>query len=77
MAEELLSKEVLGREDLIRILGKRPFEDNQEFSKYFDGPGGKSAPPPPPSEPGPPEGNSPEAPGGAVAVRREDMGLFR
>lgn len=77
VAEELLSKEVLGREDLIRILGKRPFEDNQEFSKYFDGPGGKSAPPPPPSEPGPPEGNSPEAPGGAVAVRREDMGLFR
>ena len=78
VAEELLSKEVLGREDLIRILGKRPFEDNQEFSKYFDGPGaGKSAPPPPPTEPGPPEGNSPEAPGGAVAARREDMGLFR
>ena len=77
VAEELLSKEGLGREDMIRILGKRPFEDNQEFSKYFDGPAGKSAPPPPPTEPGPPEGNSPEAPGGAVAVRRGDMGLFR
>ncbi len=72
VAEELLSKEVLGREDLIRILGKRPFEDNQEFSKYFDGQAGKSAPPPPPTEPGPPE-----APEGAVAVRRGDMGLFR
>ena len=73
VAEELLSKEVLGREDLIRILGKRPFEDNQEFSKYFDGPGaGKSAPPPPPTEPGPPEGA-----GGAVALRREDMDFFR
>ena len=54
VAEELLAKEVLGRDDLIRILGKRPFEDNKEFSKYFDGTGGpiggKSAPPPPPSE---------------------------
>ena len=51
VAEELLSKEVLGREDLIRILGKRPFEENKEFSKYFDRPSeaGKSAPPPPPA----------------------------
>lgn len=52
VAEELLAKEVLGRDDLIRILGKRPFEDNKEFAKYFDGTGGplggKSAPPPPP-----------------------------
>ena len=54
MAEELLAKEVLGRDDLIRILGKRPFEDNKEFAKYFGGTGGplggKSAPPPPPNE---------------------------
>lgn len=51
VAEELLRLEVLGREDLIRLLGKRPFEENKEFSKYFDGTGGgKSAPPPPPSE---------------------------
>lgn len=50
VAEELLAKEVLGREDLIRILGKRPFEENKEFQKYFDGPGTKSAPPPPPTE---------------------------
>lgn len=54
VAEELLAKEVLGRDDLVRLLGKRPFEDNKEFAKYFDGTGGplggKSAPPPPPSE---------------------------
>ncbi|KAL9119367.1 MAG: hypothetical protein Q9187_004078 [Circinaria calcarea] len=50
VAEELLTKEVLGRDDLIRILGKRPFEDNKEFSKYFQG--GKSAPPPPPGAAG-------------------------
>lgn len=54
VAEELLAKEVLGRDDLIRILGKRPFEDNKEFAKYFDGTGGpiggKSAPPPPSNE---------------------------
>lgn len=50
VAEELLRLEVLGREDLIRLLGKRPFEENKEFSKYFDGTSGKSAPPPPPSE---------------------------
>lgn len=62
VAEELLRKEVLGRDDLVRLLGRRPFEDNKEFSKYFDG--GKSAPPPPPTELPTPEG-----PGGAVAVR--------
>lgn len=50
VAEELLKKEALGREDLIRILGKRPFEDNKEFNRYFSGEGSKSAPPPPPTE---------------------------
>ena len=59
VAEELLSKEVLGRDDLIRILGKRPFEDNKEFHKYFgaDRPGapppiGGGPPLPPPVIPG-------------------------
>lgn len=51
VAEELLKLEVLTREDLIRLLGQRPFEENKEFAKYFDGTGGgKSAPPPPPTE---------------------------
>ncbi|KAL8650486.1 MAG: hypothetical protein Q9210_003791 [Variospora velana] len=51
VAEELLSKEVLVRDDLVRILGKRPFEDNKEFAKYFGGEGGKSAPDVPPDVP--------------------------
>lgn len=51
VAEELLSKEVLVRDDLVRILGKRPFGDNKEFTKYFGGEGGKSAPDVPPDVP--------------------------
>lgn len=44
VAEELLKKEVLTRDDLVRLLGKRPFPDSKEFAKYFSGEGGKSAP---------------------------------
>ena len=51
VAEELLKKEMLDREDMVRLLGKRPFADNKEFEKYYGG--GKSAPPPPPVEPPP------------------------
>jgi len=53
IAEELLKKEVLVRDDMIRILGKRPFDDREEFNKYFGGDtskGPNSAPPPPPGE---------------------------
>lgn len=55
VAEELLKLEVLTRDDMVRLLGKRPFGDNKEFEKYFGGGlmGGapeKSAPPPPPTE---------------------------
>jgi AFG3 family protein len=57
VAEELLRKEVLTRDDMVRLLGKRPFEDHHEFEKYFSGE--KSAPPPFPSEI---EGQVPEAP---------------
>ncbi|KAL9621427.1 MAG: hypothetical protein Q9204_008121 [Flavoplaca sp. TL-2023a] len=53
VAEELLSKEVLVRDDLVRILGKRPFGDNKEFEKYFGGEGGKGAPDIPPGVPPP------------------------
>ena len=51
VAEELLSKEMIVRDDLVRILGKRPFGDNKEFDKYFGGQGGKSAPDVPPDVP--------------------------
>ncbi|KAF9741980.1 ATP-dependent metallopeptidase HflB [Paraphaeosphaeria minitans] len=37
VAEELLKKEMLGREDMIRLLGPRPFEEAQDFHKYFSG----------------------------------------
>jgi AFG3 family protein len=49
VAEELLSKEVLGRDDMVRLLGPRPFDENKDFTKYFGG-GGTSAPPPFPGE---------------------------
>lgn len=48
VAEELLKREMLTRDDMVRLLGPRPFADKEEFTKYFDG--SKSAPPPPPSE---------------------------
>jgi AFG3 family protein len=65
VAEELLSKEVLTRDDMIRLLGKRPFEDPKEFHKYFGGDGasipGETIPGPPGlpenlKEPPPPSG---------------------
>ncbi|KAI1813964.1 ATP-dependent metallopeptidase Hfl [Poronia punctata] len=37
VAEELLKKEVLVRDDMVRLLGKRPFDDRDDFSKYFGG----------------------------------------
>ena len=37
VAEELLTKEMLTRDDLVRILGPRPWGDPGEFSKYFGG----------------------------------------
>jgi len=46
VAEELLKKEMLVRDDLVRLLGKRPFEDKGEFAKYFDNLEGKGTPPP-------------------------------
>ncbi|KAF4468211.1 Mitochondrial respiratory chain complexes assembly YTA12 [Fusarium albosuccineum] len=50
IAEELLKKEVLVRDDMVRILGKRPFGDNEDFEKYFGGGKEASAPPPFPEE---------------------------
>lgn len=81
VAEELLSKEMIGRDDLVRILGKRPFEDNKEFVKYFDGAGGNGAPPPPPHEliDPPPGGDGPNIPTPGVAIQRiwdRRAGLF-
>ncbi|POS73195.1 ATP-dependent metallopeptidase HflB [Diaporthe helianthi] len=60
VAEELLKREMLTRDDMVRLLGPRPFKDKEEFTKYFDGT--KSAPPPPPSEGGVETLDDPPAP---------------
>jgi AFG3 family protein len=44
VAEELLRKEMLVRDDMVRLLGKRPFEEKGDFEKFFSGSEGKSAP---------------------------------
>ncbi|AEO56336.1 hypothetical protein MYCTH_2301126 [Thermothelomyces thermophilus ATCC 42464] len=51
VAEELLRKEMLTRDDLVRLLGPREWPEKEEFSKFFDNRHGeKSAPPPFPTE---------------------------
>jgi AFG3 family protein len=51
VAEELLKKEMLTRDDLVRLLGPRQWGHDQEFEKFFGhGAGKTSAPPPFPTE---------------------------
>ncbi|KAL2157222.1 hypothetical protein VTH06DRAFT_6358 [Thermothelomyces fergusii] len=51
VAEELLRKEMLTRDDLVRLLGPRQWPEKEEFAKFFDNRHGeKSAPPPFPTE---------------------------
>ncbi|KAK4656526.1 AAA ATPase afg3 [Podospora pseudocomata] len=65
VAEELLKKEVLSRDDLVRLLGPREWPEKEEFSKYFDGKGGKgTAAPPFPTE-------STDTPGGPEPAMKE------
>ncbi|CAJ0844089.1 4408_t:CDS:2, partial [Entrophospora sp. SA101] len=45
VAQLLLSKEVLNREDMINLLGKRPFSDKHPYEDYFTK--DKKSPPPP------------------------------
>ncbi|KAF8458326.1 peptidase family M41-domain-containing protein [Terfezia claveryi] len=45
VAEELLRKEVLNREDMVRLIGKRPWDDHKDFEKFFgERPGRKAHP---------------------------------
>ena len=73
VAEELLKKEMLTRDDLIRLLGARPFEDKGEFAKYFGSRGDREGPgsgvPPTPEPQGPPP--TPGAPSPAPTVFRD------
>ncbi|KZZ88334.1 matrix AAA protease MAP-1 [Moelleriella libera RCEF 2490] len=74
IAEELLRKEVLVRDDMVRILGKRPFDDNNEdFEKYFGGGKEASAPPPFPGETDAPA-DEPPAPTPAPAFTQHSRG---
>ncbi|KAL4873346.1 hypothetical protein BDV12DRAFT_160883 [Aspergillus spectabilis] len=49
VAEELLSKEVLSRDDMVRLLGPREWPETGEFAKYFDGKHGQTIAPPEPT----------------------------
>ncbi|KAI1462335.1 ATP-dependent metallopeptidase Hfl [Annulohypoxylon moriforme] len=76
IAEELLKKEVLVRDDMVRLLGQRPFDDRDDFSKYFGGEAAQKAPPGPPPPPSSPElPDAPEPP--SPALFREDSGEIR
>ncbi|KAL5886301.1 AAA ATPase afg3 [Pyricularia oryzae] len=78
IAEELLRREQLTRDDIVRLLGPREWPDKEEFSKYFDGTnGGKSPlptgenlrdPPAPPSPPAPEGGEGPVQPAAFRAI---------
>ncbi|KAF1816348.1 putative ATP-dependent metalloprotease [Eremomyces bilateralis CBS 781.70] len=62
VAEELLTKEMLTREDLLRLLGPRPWEDKGDIAKYFGSRGDVEGPPDPtpgPITPPPTPGLSP------------------
>ncbi|KAI1466396.1 ATP-dependent metallopeptidase Hfl [Daldinia caldariorum] len=69
IAEELLKKEVLVRDDMVRILGPRPFSDRDDFSKYFGGDArnAPAGPPPAPSSPSLPD--APEPPSSPAMFR--------
>ncbi|KAI8964027.1 ATP-dependent metallopeptidase Hfl [Daldinia sp. FL1419] len=62
IAEELLKKEMLVRDDMVRILGPRPFDDKDDFSKYFSGAPSQSPPGPPPAPSSPSLPDAPEPP---------------
>ncbi|KAK0652062.1 peptidase family M41-domain-containing protein [Cercophora newfieldiana] len=67
VAEELLRKEMLTRDDLVRLLGPREWPDKEEFTKYFDGKQG-TAPPPFPTE----STDSPNEPQPAMFEKKAD-----
>ena len=40
MAERLLKKEILGRDDMIELLGPRPFAEKHTYEDFVEGTGG-------------------------------------
>ncbi|KAI0471926.1 ATP-dependent metallopeptidase Hfl [Xylariaceae sp. FL0804] len=66
VAEELLKKEMLVRDDMIRLLGPRPFKHGDNFSKFFQPAEAQpekqnQGPPPPPPTPHLPDAPEPPA----------------
>lgn len=39
MAQRLLAKEILNREDMIELLGKRPFPEKSTYEEFVEGTG--------------------------------------
>ncbi|KAJ2978155.1 hypothetical protein NUW58_g7582 [Xylaria curta] len=82
IAEELLRKEVLVRDDMVRLLGPRPFDDRDDFSKYF---GAEAKTPPtdptdptePPSSPHLPDAPEPPSPSPAAFQQLKDKDIRR
>ena len=71
IAEELLKKEVLTRDDMVRLLGPRQWQHDQEFARFFNNDAGKSAPPPPGEiTPDPPEAPASPAPAAFKELER-------
>ncbi|RDW72254.1 ATP-dependent metallopeptidase FtsH/Yme1/Tma family protein [Aspergillus mulundensis] len=52
VAEELLAKEVLSRDDMVRLLGPREWPESAEFAKYFNNKQGQTIAPPEPEADG-------------------------
>ena len=73
IAEELLTKEVLVRDDMVRLLGKRPFEDRDEFNKYFNNE--KPAPKAEKDSSAPPSGDAPKAPDASAPFPRHSSAV--
>ncbi len=40
MAARLLEKEILSREDMVELLGKRPFAEKHTYEEFVEGTGG-------------------------------------
>ncbi|KAI0525644.1 peptidase family M41-domain-containing protein [Xylaria bambusicola] len=67
IAEELLRKEILVRDDMVRLLGPRPFNDRDDFAKYFgQGAQNPTDPTEPPSSPSLPDAPEPPSPSPAA-----------
>ena len=66
VARRLLDKEVLQREDMIELLGKRPFAEKHSYDEIVEGTSAATPSPPPSAPPKAPEAPVNPAPAPAV-----------